>query len=158
MWYDTAIIFQALSMFTQKSSDHPLSGSGVTTVIAKGVKIEGEFISQGDVVIDGEVHGVLTAAGSLTVGPEAIIKATVTAAEATIAGRVEGNLMAHKLLEIKSSAQISGDVKAETLSIEAGARLQGQMRIGPPAEQTIVAHEKERGRSSAKAMLAEGAS
>ncbi len=107
----------------------PGTGGGTTT-IAAGVKVEGEFTSQGDVLIEGEVHGTLVAGGMLTVGTDAKIKADVKAGDALVAGVVEGNLLVAKRCEIKTSAKVFGDISADTLAIEAGAQLSGRVQIG----------------------------
>ncbi len=107
-----------------------MEGQGGATVIAKGVKVEGEFSSQSDVLIEGEVHGTLNTAGTLTVGPEAKIKADINANEAIVSGTVEGNLNIAKRLEIKSSAKILGDVTTEAVAIEVGAVLAGRVMVG----------------------------
>lgn len=100
------------------------------TVIARGVKVEGDFSSQGDVVIDGEVSGSLSASGTLRIGSEAVIKADVEAGEAVIAGRVDGSVTILRRLDVMTSGQIKGDIKAETISVEAGAVLNGAMSVG----------------------------
>lgn len=118
------------------------------TTIARGVKVEGDFTSQGDVVIEGEVHGTLSASGLLTIGPEAIIKADVTAGEALVAGTIQGNVAIGKRIELKSSAKVIGDVTAEVMAIEAGATLAGRISVGErraeSAERTASA-KRERG-------------
>ncbi len=141
-------------MFNSKTGS--ADGQGGATVIAKGVKVEGEFTSQSDVLIEGEVHGTLSTASLLTVGPEAKIKADVSAGEAIISGTVEGNMSVSKRLEIKSSAKIIGDVAAETVAIEAGAVLAGRMMVGAKAtmsEKPSLTSRRERGTAAASALL-----
>ncbi len=104
------------------------------TIIAKGVKLEGEFKSQGDVLIEGEVLGNIQTDGLLTAGPDSVIKAGVTAADAVIAGKVEGNLQVKHRLEIRATAKVKGDTVCQTIGIEAGAMLQGQVRCGEDAK------------------------
>ena len=101
-----------------------------TTVIARGVRVEGEFSSQGDVLIEGEVHGHLTTSGLLTVGAEAKLKADVAAQDASIAGMVEGNILIKKRLELKATARIVGDLVCEVAVVEAGATVSGKVSIG----------------------------
>lgn len=121
-------------MFSNKRPDGGPSefshAQGDATVIARGVKLQGDFTSQGDVVIDGEVQGHVETAGQLTVGGEAKLKADVAAGDAMIAGTVEGTLTVKRRLELKSTARILGDVTCETASIEAGAALDGKVSIG----------------------------
>jgi cytoskeletal protein CcmA (bactofilin family) len=112
------------------SDPRPSNPSVGATTIARGVKVEGDFASQGDVVIEGEVHGKITTAGMLTVGPEAVIKADITAGEAAISGSIDGNLSVKKQAVLHSTARLKGDLTAERLSIEAGATLDGRVQIG----------------------------
>jgi cytoskeletal protein CcmA (bactofilin family) len=100
------------------------------TIIAKGVKLEGEFKSQGDVLIEGEVVGNIQTEGLLTAGPESVIKAGIVAADAVIAGKLEGNLQIKNRLEIRSTARIKGDTICQTIGVEAGAVLQGNVHCG----------------------------
>jgi len=117
------------------------AGNGQTsnaTVIARGVKVEGEFMSQGDVIIEGEVNGRVSTSGLLTIGTEAKLKAEVNADDAVVAGTIEGTVTVKKRLELKSTAKIMGDVACETAMVEAGAVLHGKCSIGQgkPAKET----------------------
>lgn len=100
------------------------------TLIARGVRVEGEFVSQGDVVIEGEVSGTLSCSGTLTVGVEAKIKADVKANDVVIAGIVDGNITAARKLELKSGGKITGDVTCEVIMVEGGASLNGKVSSG----------------------------
>ncbi len=106
------------------------AGSGAQTVIARGVRVEGDFRSQGNVTIEGELVGSLTCGGHLTIGSEAHIQASITADEATISGEVQGDLKVARRIELKNTARLKGDVLAETLAIEPGAMVEGAFKIG----------------------------
>jgi cytoskeletal protein CcmA (bactofilin family) len=107
------------------------------TLIAKGVKLEGEFKSQGDVQIEGEVQGKIEAAGTLTMGPEAVITADIAADEAVISGVLNGNLTVAKQIVLHSSARVTGDITAERISVEAGAVIDGRVKIGAKAGEAV---------------------
>ncbi len=100
------------------------------TLIAQGVRVEGDFASQGDVTIEGEVHGKVSITGMLTVGPHAKLKADVSSTQAVIAGNVEGNVTVSGHMNLKSTAKIVGDVSCETAEVESGAVLNGKVAIG----------------------------
>lgn len=108
----------------------PAVSRPAATIIAKGVKVDGDFGSDGDVVIDGEVKGNLSATGQLTVGADAVIRADVKAGTAIVSGTIEGNLTVDKRIDLKSTARIKGDLVSETLSVESGARIDGKLSIG----------------------------
>lgn len=112
------------------------------TIIARGVRVEGEFTSPGNVLIEGEVQGHVTIKGVLTVGTEAKLKADVSANEAIVSGLIEGNVNVIKRLELKASAKVMGDVTCETASIEAGAVLNGKVSIGTPVKSSASLNAK----------------
>ncbi len=105
------------------------TGAGAT-VIARGVKVEGNFVSQGDVVIEGDVNGQVSTNALLTVGSDAKLKAEISAEEAVIAGVIEGTVSVKKRLELRSTAKIKGDISCETITVESGASLNGKMSVG----------------------------
>ena len=106
------------------------NGGGETTVVARGVRVEGDFVVEGNIVIEGEVHGTITASGDLQIGPEAKVEADIKAENAVIAGAVHGNMRINAKLDLLPSSKFSGDLAAEVLSIGAGAQINGTIRMG----------------------------
>lgn len=104
--------------------------AGGETVIAQGVKVDGEFTSNGNVIIEGEVTGAVAVAGDLTVGQGARIHADVTAQNAAVAGEIGGNLRVNERLEISESARVLGDIEAQILSVSPGASINGRVTMG----------------------------
>lgn len=148
------VLLASVAMFSPSKSDNFMpstptpnpsgfassSSSSAQTVIARGVRVEGDFKSQGNVTIEGELVGSITCGGHLTIGSEASIQAAITAEEATISGSVQGNLRITRRLELKATAKIKGDITAEAVAIESGAALEGNCKIGgaKAASQPIV--------------------
>lgn len=118
--------------------DQEANHKGGETIIAQGVKVEGDFASDGNVTIEGEVNGSVKAAGHLEVGETARIKANVTAGQANVAGEIIGNLTVKGKLELFASSRVEGDVEAEILSVAPGAKLNGRITMNgkTPAEAT----------------------
>ncbi|MFA6604027.1 MAG: polymer-forming cytoskeletal protein [Patescibacteria group bacterium] len=105
-------------------------GNEAETVIAASVKVEGEFVSQGNVLIEGVVEGSLKTEKNLRVGERARINADVSAASATVAGEVRGNIVVAEKLELEATAHIYGDVRAKVLTVAAGAQVNGRVAMG----------------------------
>lgn len=103
------------------------------TIIAQGVRVEGEFIAEGDVIIEGELRGTITTAGDLRIGDNARVEADIRARNAVISGDVHGTLQIESKLDLLSTSKITGDVAAEILSVEAGAQVNGTIRMGQEA-------------------------
>ena len=108
---------------------------GGETIIAPGVRVEGDFTSQGFVLIDGEVIGSVKTESDLDVGERAKISADVTAANAHVSGMVKGNIIVGEKLVVASTAHISGDITAKTLVVEQGAIINGRISMGEGASE-----------------------
>lgn len=103
---------------------------GGETIVAKGVRVEGDFMVEGNIVIEGEVRGTITATGDLNIGTEAKVDADIKCENAVIAGEVHGNMRINAKLELLPSSKFSGDLAAEILSVGAGAQVNGTVRMG----------------------------
>lgn len=106
------------------------NGNEAETIIAAGVKVEGEFVSQGDVLIEGIVEGSLKTERDLRVGNKASISADVSATNATIAGEIRGNIKISERLELEPSAKLYGDVHTKVLVVASGAQVNGTIVMG----------------------------
>ena len=101
----------------------------VDTVVGPSVKVEGDFSSEGNMVIKGDVTGSVTTSKLLTAEEGSTIMANVKARDAVIAGRVKGNVAVSDQLEITHTAQIMGDVSCAVLVVEACAQMSGKISM-----------------------------
>lgn len=99
------------------------------TIIAHGVRVEGDFVSEGDVIIEGEVKGTVKTAGDLRIGTEAKIHADVTARNAVVSGEIRGNVQIEGRLELLETSNMIGDVTVDILSVVAGAQVNGKITM-----------------------------
>jgi cytoskeletal protein CcmA (bactofilin family) len=99
------------------------------TIIGQSIKVKGNFHGQGNIIVEGQVEGSIKTAGHLYVGNKAIITADVAAKEAKIGGEINGNITVQGYLEILATARINGDVQAAEISIERGAKINGQYQM-----------------------------
>lgn len=117
-------------MFKKSNLAMPEGAEGGVTVIAEGVKVEGNFISKGNVFVEGVLKGTVKTDQDLRVGERAKIIANVVAANAVVAGEVQGNLRVLGQLELLPTSKVLGDVEAKTLIISAGACFNGKCAMG----------------------------
>ena len=118
-----------MTMFQRKEENLALGNVATPvgeTVVGHSVKLEGDFSSDENVRIDGSVSGTVKTNKNLMIGERASVEADVFADNATIAGRVNGNIDVKTKLELLETARIAGDIKAGVLSITAGAVFSGQ--------------------------------
>lgn len=113
------------------------------TIIGPSVRVEGDFISQHDIIIDGEVVGNISTQNNLRIGKGAVVKAKIDAKNAYISGKVIGNVTVKDKLKITETATIKGNVTAKVLEMEQGASLVGQCKVDPKPEDKVPAPAKE---------------
>ncbi|PLX27248.1 hypothetical protein C0583_04400 [Candidatus Parcubacteria bacterium] len=99
------------------------------TIIGPSIKVKGDFHGDGDIIIEGEVEGEVTTKSHLEVGSKASILANISAKSAKIAGKIKGDVKVKGYLELLNSANISGNIEATEISIEKGARIDGNLKM-----------------------------
>jgi cytoskeletal protein CcmA (bactofilin family) len=121
--------------------------------VSQGIKIKGELTGSEDLFIDGTVDGKITLTDStLTVGPNAIVRAEILARELVVRGRAEGKFTASERVQIWHTARVEGDITAERISIEEGAEMHGRLEAGKPTAFAIAgpAHHGKKDSSKSK--------
>ena len=115
--------------------------------IGKSVVIRGELTGNEDLYLDGEIEGNIDLRDhKLVIGPNGKIKATITARDIVLHGRVEGNVSAQERVELKKSCTLIGDVSTSRIVIEDGAFFKGAIDIREDRE-----HKNESRKASASA-------
>jgi cytoskeletal protein CcmA (bactofilin family) len=105
--------------------------------IGKSVVIRGEVKGSEDLIVDGRIEGTITLSDSrLTVGPNAVLAADLTAKDVLIQGQVQGNIVASGRVELRAGCTVTGDVRALRLAIEDNAIFRGKVDLtqGPAAK------------------------
>lgn len=98
--------------------------------IGKSVVIRGELTGNEDLYLDGEIEGNINLRDhKLVIGPNGKIKATITARDIVLHGRVEGNVSATERVELKKACTLIGDVNTQRIVIEDGAYFKGSIDI-----------------------------
>lgn len=98
----------------------------IETIIGPSVRVDGNFKSEGNIVIEGMVNGSLKTEKNLKVGENAKVSANVSVANAKIAGEIRGNLRVKERLELTNTARVYGDVATKLLIVSEGAILHGK--------------------------------
>ena len=101
----------------------------VETVVGPSVNVEGDFASEGNIIVKGTVSGSVHTSRFLSVELGAKIMANVRAGNAKISGEVKGNLKIRETIELTSTAKVLGDIEAKVLSVEPGALLFGKVSM-----------------------------
>ncbi len=131
------MIFQRPAQKTTEESNEPEVNEHahqhvqdeVETVVGPSVNVEGDFASEGNIVVKGTVSGSVFTSKHLTVEMGAKIIANVRAGSATIAGEVKGNMKIKETLELVSTSRVVGDIDVKNLKVESGALVFGKISM-----------------------------
>ena len=99
-------------------------------IISEGTQIKGDIIALGDIRIDGSLVGKIEAKGKLVIGPKGKVEGEIICNNAELSGLVKGKMVVQELFNMKSSAQIFGDIIVGKLSIEPGSMFTGNCSMG----------------------------
>lgn len=101
----------------------------IETIIGPSVKVKGNFVTKGSMQIEGELEGTLKIGNDIIVGEGAKIVASVSANRIMVSGEIKGNIKANESLEITETAKIEGDIESKVISVDAGAQINGKVKM-----------------------------
>ena len=99
--------------------------------LSKDVEIKGTITFDSNLFIDGRLEGEILSSGTLTIGENGSVKGDIQAAAVSIHGVVNGNVTVEQRCELKTDAELVGDLKAPRLIIEEGATFVGRSEVTP---------------------------
>jgi cytoskeletal protein CcmA (bactofilin family) len=115
------------SMF--KKDDSPQIEDKIINIEA-GMQGNLRFTGPVNLRLNGDFEGDLEAKGILIIGDKADVKAkTVKGDTITISGRVKGDIVCSKRLELTASARVIGNVETPILVVQEGAVLKGDCQM-----------------------------
>ena len=112
-----------------KSSSMEGPRSEETTIISRGVKIEGKITSDGNIRVDGDIKGDIISQNNVTVGESGQVNGQINANVITIGGKVIGTVSAKEKLALEAKGNLKGDIFTKTLVVEAGAKFDGNSKM-----------------------------
>lgn len=98
--------------------------------IGQSVVIKGQIFGQEDLWLDGEIEGSIELPeNKLVVGKSGKVHADIKAREVDVLGSVRGDIQAREKITIRKDANLVGNLKSATISIEDGAFFKGSIDI-----------------------------
>ena len=96
--------------------------------LGKSVMIKGELSGSEDLTLYGRMEGsVKLPEYTLTIGPDADIRAEISAKNVVIMGGVTGNVLAGEKVEIRSTGSVTGDIASPRFAIQDGGCMRGKV-------------------------------
>jgi cytoskeletal protein CcmA (bactofilin family) len=110
--------------------------SNVVMDLGKSVVIKGELSASEDLTLYGQMEGSVTLPDhTLTIAPNADIKAAINANAVVILGAVTGNVTARERVEIQTTGSVAGDVTSPRLAMADGGSISGKVQMPQTAGQ-----------------------
>jgi len=124
----------------------PSSSSGSSHALnslVQGTTVEGTIKADSDIRVDGTIKGKLFCDAKVIIGPTGQIEGEVKCQNAVIEGKFDGVLQVSELLNVRETAQITGDVTTGKLIVQSGAvfnvtcSMEGGKKITPGTSMNI---------------------
>ena len=129
------------------ASNNPSLGNSFNSLVS-GTNIEGTVKSEKDIRVDGRIKGILHCDAKVVIGPTGVIEGEIRCANAVIEGKFQGKLFVQELLNIRETAEVTGDVHTGKLVVQAGALFNVACTMGEGAAKSAAKPAKAEGRGS----------
>ena len=95
------------------------------------VEIKGNLKFSGELTFEGKLEGEINSEGTLHLGDSAVINGSINVGTVVVRGKVNGNVTAKEKIDIKSKAEVFGDIRGAKLLIEEGVTFVGKTEVNP---------------------------
>ena len=112
--------------FLNRTTNPPDDVQGPNTLIGIGSSFRGTLMVSGILRIEGELEGDILNCERLEIGEHGVMRADIEVKEATIEGRVLGNIRALGTIELRAGSRVEGDVWAVSVVMEPGVFFTGR--------------------------------
>lgn len=101
------------------------------TTLGKDTEFEGTLKFKEGLRIEGKFKGDIASDGFLIIGDTGDVTAEIRVGSIVVEGKITGNINASELVELRSSAEMRGDITAAKLKIEEGVMFIGKSDVQP---------------------------
>lgn len=112
--------------------------SKTASVFAHDLAVKGDVENQGDLRIEGQLHGNVAGHGTITIAEQGEVHGNVEGRLVVVMGRVEGNVKGVEKVEVLEKATVKGDVTSARISVEEGASVSGKFDTSPREGETPI--------------------
>lgn len=120
-----------MNPFRKNTAPPPKQPKTLPTYIAPNSELQGTLRVEGDLLVDGIVHGTVEVRGDMKVSAGGLIEGPeVRARNLEVHGVLKARVLVEGRLTLSRTARLEGDVNASALSIEAGAFYVGYIETG----------------------------
>lgn len=113
--------------------------SAAACAVGADASFDGVLTFWGLARVEGKLRGQVVADGTLEVGPEADVHASIEVDVLIVEGLVEGEVVARERVEVRSTGRITAAVRTARLVLEEGGSIEGRIEMAtkksPPIEE-----------------------
>ncbi|MBM4339534.1 MAG: polymer-forming cytoskeletal protein [Deltaproteobacteria bacterium] len=106
----------------------PKETDKLQSLLGMNSNFKGELNVKGTLRVDGTVDGKLDA-DCLILSETSAVKGSATAKKIIIGGKINGNVFAHELVEVKSKGKVWGDIVTPKITIIEGGEVNGKIEM-----------------------------
>ena len=99
--------------------------SKTSSILGPELEIHGDVKVSGSLLIYGKVFGNIQSSGAVRTANGSVVSGNISAKEASIGGKVDGDLDIEKKITLGDTSFLTGNLKAAILTIEEGAKFDG---------------------------------
>ena len=96
-----------------------------SSILGPELEIHGDVKVSGSLLIYGKVFGNIQSSGTIQTANGSVINGNISAKDASISGKVDGDLDVEKKVTLGDTSYLTGNLKASILTIEEGAKFDG---------------------------------
>ena len=123
----------------QKNEELPIKA-----YLGSDALFKGTLSFEGTVRIDGKFEGTVNTKDTLVIGETGDMQAEVDVGTLVCKGKLKGNVVASKQIEMHAASKITGNVRTPALNIELGAVLDGHLNMTGKEQEKIINLVKEK--------------
>ncbi|MFQ5588493.1 MAG: polymer-forming cytoskeletal protein [Nitrospiria bacterium] len=101
----------------------------IVAFLGKDASFKGVLTYEGAIRIDGKMEGEIVSQGDLIIGASAVIDAKISVGSIVCAGKVSGDLQATKQIHFLKNATMNGSINTSALIIDEGVSFNGQCEM-----------------------------
>ena len=99
--------------------------SKTSSILGPELEIHGDVKVSGSLLIYGKVFGNIQSNGTIQTANGSVVNGNISARDASISGKVDGDLDVEKKVTLGDTSFLTGNLKASILTIEEGAKFDG---------------------------------
>ena len=114
-------------MFSDKNKRRGATAhDSAVTILTSNCRFNGKLYCKGASRIGGKIEGQVISEGLLIIEGEAEVKANIIVDEVIVQGQINGTLQAHKRVELRETSKFQGEIVSPALIIREGAQFDGR--------------------------------